>query len=126
YALGRIADNDVTRVEIARDGGIPPLVALVRAGTDGQKQWAVYALCHLSANNEGNCSSIAQKQWATFALRHLAVNKEVNRVMVKEYGDVERLLDGSKSSGNLRRIFSPWRRWLGKALPSFAKAVSSP
>ncbi|RLN13739.1 hypothetical protein BBJ28_00026396 [Nothophytophthora sp. Chile5] len=128
-ALGNIAvNNDAISVEIAREGGISPLVALVRAGTDRQKQWAVYALGKLAVSNEANRTEIArdggisplvslmragtdtQKQWATFALRQLAANKEVNHVMTKVYGDVERLLDGSKKSSNLRRIFSSWRR----------------
>ncbi len=36
-ALGNLADNDANRASIADAGGIAPLVALVRDGTDEQK-----------------------------------------------------------------------------------------
>ena len=43
-------DNPDNRVAIARAGGIAPLVALARDGTDGQKEQAAGALRNLASS----------------------------------------------------------------------------
>ncbi|RLN46196.1 hypothetical protein BBJ28_00013509 [Nothophytophthora sp. Chile5] len=53
--------NDANRVGFAREGAISPLVALVRAGTDEQKQWAACALGIL-ARIDSNRATIAREE----------------------------------------------------------------
>lgn len=43
-------------------GGIGPLIALVRSGTDVQKMWATSALMNLSAFNEENSNAIREAE----------------------------------------------------------------
>ena len=52
----KCADNEIA---IAKAGGIPPLVALVRDGNDAQKLYAAGALRNLAANAD-NQIAIAQ------------------------------------------------------------------
>ncbi|RLN91437.1 hypothetical protein BBJ28_00023213, partial [Nothophytophthora sp. Chile5] len=61
-ALGYLAhNNDANRIAIAQEGGIAPLVALVRDGTGWQKQKAAYALGRLADGNDANRIAIAQE-----------------------------------------------------------------
>jgi len=48
--LWRLAENADNQVAIAKAGGIAPLVALARDGTDGQKKYAAAALRKLAHN----------------------------------------------------------------------------
>ncbi|KAH8058534.1 ubiquitin-protein transferase [Aureococcus anophagefferens] len=50
-------NNDANRVEIAKAGGIPPLVKLLRAGA---KLTAAVTLGHLACNNAANTVLIAK------------------------------------------------------------------
>jgi len=50
-------------VAIGRAGGIAPLVALARGGTDGQKWYAAEALALLACNNADNKVAIANAGW---------------------------------------------------------------
>ena len=47
-ALADLAFNEDNQV--AKAGGITPLISLARSGTDGQKYWAARALEHLAIN----------------------------------------------------------------------------
>ena len=49
-SLARNCDNN--KVAIAKAGGIAPLVALARGGTDGQKENAAGALANLAFNDD--------------------------------------------------------------------------
>ena len=51
-ALWNLADNDDTKVAITEAGGIAPLIALARGGTDGQKGSAAGALRRLASNDD--------------------------------------------------------------------------
>ena len=48
---------------IAEAGGIAPLVALARGGTDGQKEYAALALAVLADNNFNNQVAIEEAGW---------------------------------------------------------------
>ena len=52
--------NDDNQILIAKAGGIPPLVALVRDGNAAQKDYAAGALQNLAANCADNQIAIAQ------------------------------------------------------------------
>ncbi|KAI9985815.1 hypothetical protein PInf_024588 [Phytophthora infestans] len=103
--LGTMAsNNDDNCVAIAKEGAIPPLVTLLRSGTDMQKQEAAYALGNLAADNDENRATIsregaipplvgfvkavtdAQNQWAVYALGALSLNNEANRVAIAQEG----------------------------------------
>ena len=58
-ALWNLAYNDDNQILIAKAGGIPPLVELVRDGTDVQKEEAAFAL-HRLAYNDDNQIAIAK------------------------------------------------------------------
>ncbi|RLN32777.1 hypothetical protein BBJ28_00025592, partial [Nothophytophthora sp. Chile5] len=63
--LSRLADgNDANRIAIAQEGGIAPLVALVRGGTDSQKENAAKALGRLADGNDANRIAITQEGWS--------------------------------------------------------------
>ena len=51
--------NNDNQIPIAKAGGIPPLVALIRDGNDAQKQYAAGALQSLAVNAD-NKIAIAQ------------------------------------------------------------------
>ncbi|KAG3108160.1 hypothetical protein PI124_g12556 [Phytophthora idaei] len=86
-------ENEENRVLIAQEGANPPLIALLRAGTRAQKQWAAYSLGNL-AHNDANRVEITQngaiapliellrsgtamlKQRAAFALGNLACDND--------------------------------------------------
>ena len=87
---------------IAQAGGIAPLVALARDGTDGQKQWAAAALWNLAVNDDNQVAiaraggiaplvalarggTNAQKEQAAAALRNLSFNK-TNLAAMKDLG----------------------------------------
>ena len=53
-ALANLASNADSQVAIARAGGIDPLVALARNGTDGQKEAAAMALRNLARNADNH------------------------------------------------------------------------
>ena len=97
--LFRLAHNDNNQVAIAMEGGIPPLVALARDGTDGQKQNAAGALCLLAINDdnqvaiarEGGIPPLValardgtekQKEYAAGALANLAHDNADNKVAI--------------------------------------------
>ena len=48
-ALANLAVNDDNKIAIAKAGGIPPLVALIRDGNDTQKKHAAGALANFGA-----------------------------------------------------------------------------
>ena len=52
--------NNDNQIPIAKAGGIPPLVALVRDGNNAQKQYAAAALRNLAANCADNKVAIAK------------------------------------------------------------------
>ena len=88
-------------VAIAKAGGIAPLVALARGGTDGQKEVAAAALQVLAYGNDNNRVAIAraggiaplvalarggtdgQKEQAAAALGNLASSKTVKAEIKK-------------------------------------------
>ena len=97
--LQRLAENDDNKIAIAKAGGIPPIiVALVRDGTEEQKEDAAGALWHL-ASDDDNQIAIAkaggipplvalvrdgneeQKEEAAGALECLAENDD-NEVLI--------------------------------------------
>ena len=51
-ALRNLACNDDNQEAIVRAGGIAPLIALARDGTDSQKEDAAEALANLAENDE--------------------------------------------------------------------------
>lgn len=54
--LGNLAVNDTNRVEIAREGAIQPLTALLQDGTlSSLKRYSVLALANLADGNDNNC-----------------------------------------------------------------------
>jgi len=96
--LERLADNALNRYAIREAGGIPPLVELVKSGSDAEKVKAAGALRNLADNNanrdaireEGGIpplvalvrsGSPAQKKKAAGALERLADNEQ-NRIEI--------------------------------------------
>lgn len=85
------------------------MVAFVKAKSDAQSQWAVYALACLAFNNKTNCTAVvdegaitslvqlitvrrkAEKQWAAYTLGILAVN-DANRVKITVEGAIKPLV----------------------------------
>ncbi|KAG6958759.1 hypothetical protein JG688_00010372 [Phytophthora aleatoria] len=105
------SDSDANCVEITREGAIPPLVTLLRSGTDMHKQEAAYALGNLAANNPASRAKIAregaippmvafvkavtdaQSQWAVYALGFLSLSNEENRVLIAQEGAIPPLVE---------------------------------
>ena len=111
-ALRNLAANADNQAAIAKEGGIAPLVALARDGTDGQKEAAAAALRNLAFNDDnkvaiaraggiaplvalGRDGTDRQKGRAAGALRILAVNK-TNFAAMKDLGYGKRSLFGWK------------------------------
>ncbi|RLN90695.1 hypothetical protein BBJ28_00023488, partial [Nothophytophthora sp. Chile5] len=87
--------NDANRIAIAQEGGISPLVALVRNGTDSQKANAAEALGRLADGNDANriaiCAPLValvrngtgrQKENAAEVLSRLADGNDANRIAI--------------------------------------------
>ncbi|KAI9985817.1 hypothetical protein PInf_024590 [Phytophthora infestans] len=86
--------NEENRVLIAQENAVPPLVELLRTGTQAQKQWSAYTLGNLAHNDENRVEitregavtpliellrsgTEMQKQRAAFALGNLACDNDV-------------------------------------------------
>ena len=68
-ALAILAVNDDNEIAIAKAGGIPPLVALVRDGNDSQKHFAAGALGNLAYNADNRIPiEKAKREAGIFAL----------------------------------------------------------
>ena len=130
--LEMITDNQAA---IARAGGIEPLVALVRSGTDRQKEAAAWALGNLAMNTD-NQAAIAraggieplvalvrigterQKNAAAETLGNLAMNTD-NQAAVARAGGIEPLVALVRSSApQYGRVW--WVNVAGKALWTLA------
>jgi hypothetical protein len=100
------------RIRIAAAGGIPPLVALLRDGNDGQKRHAVGALKNLAANDRNKELIVAaggipdlialardgnkmQQRNAVGALSALA-STDVNRALIASTGGISVLVDAMR------------------------------
>lgn len=59
--LARLAFDESNRSQIARQGGIAPVVALVSTGTDRQKAWAATVLANMAYNSASNRSAIREQ-----------------------------------------------------------------
>ncbi|ETL83574.1 hypothetical protein L917_16474 [Phytophthora nicotianae] len=57
-AIGHLADNDDTRVVIANEGAIKPLIELLHSGSSAEKGLAAYTLGRLACDNEENSLAI--------------------------------------------------------------------
>ncbi|GMF30295.1 unnamed protein product [Phytophthora lilii] len=108
-------------IGIVREGGISPLIELMRDGTDDQKQWATYALGNIAKDNEANRAAIAQrdtiaslmillragtnaqKQWASYTLGYLAKHNKKNAAEIANEGAIEQLI-GLVESGTYEQM----------------------
>jgi len=103
-SLSNLACDPIFRKDIAKAGGIEPLVTLARCGTDVQKKQAALALKMLAYHDHENKARIAiaggieplvalidEGNEAAAALSNLAVNDD-NRVAIAEAGGIERLV----------------------------------
>ena len=104
-------------------GGIGPLIALVRSGTDVQKMWATSALMNLSAFNEENSNAIReaegieplialvrsgtedQKDDAIGVLNNLSSSCH-NQIAIKNAGGIELLITLVRSGTDAQKQMS--------------------
>ena len=101
--------NAENEVAIAKAGGIPPLVALLQSGTDGQKEAALGALRNLSVNAENKVTiaqagaiaplvvltqsgTAGQKETAAIVLQNLSANNAENQVAIAKAGGIPPLV----------------------------------
>jgi hypothetical protein len=103
-ALNIVCRNDENKVKIREEGGIKPLIELVKNGTDGGKEKAASALVNLSYNNDENEVKIAKeggiiallnlidngtseaKESAAIALYNLSANNSDNKSVIRKSG----------------------------------------
>jgi len=108
--LRGLAVYSYAKVAIAEAGGIPPLVQLLRDGSEDAKVETAAALRNLTHGSDANKVAIAEaggipllvqflrdggagtKKWSAGALRNLASNNAANRVVIAEAGGVSLLV----------------------------------
>ena len=79
-----INNNADNKVAIAKEGGIPPLIALLQNGTSEGKTQAAGALYNLAANNADNKSTIRD----SLSIIEAVYNKETDTNVKQEIKDV--------------------------------------
>ncbi|KAE8996381.1 hypothetical protein PR002_g19337 [Phytophthora rubi] len=110
-AVGNVADNNEMRGAFAREGAIPPLLELLKTGTNDQTALAAYALGSLASGHDDNNVAIVgsgaiaglielltgdtdmQRNFAAFALESLAEgDHEANWLTMANEGAIPALL----------------------------------
>ncbi|KAG6613187.1 Vacuolar protein 8 [Phytophthora cinnamomi] len=104
--LAKLVSHDKIRAHIMEEGILPPLIHLLRTGTDRQKAWATNALVEVSAMNDGTRAAVAregvipplvalardgteeQKRLATNVLAHLSFSNDAVRVEIVREGAI--------------------------------------
>lgn len=125
-SLSNLACDDAFRRDIARAGGIEPLVALVKDGAFEQQQMAIVALKMLSFRDHANkvliriaggiaplVDLVQDYTFAAATLSNLAVDAE-NRVAIAQAGGIEKLI------AQVRNGHGAWRADAAAALNNLA------
>ncbi|ETN02175.1 serine/threonine protein kinase [Phytophthora nicotianae INRA-310] len=79
-AIGHLADNDDTRVVIANEGAIKPLIELLHSGSSAEKGLAAYTLGRLACDNEENSLAIEAGGAISYLAELLVANTNVEKM----------------------------------------------